>query len=49
MKVNTHSVTEMDAVPSKLVTVDKSFAILTATVLVVKADERGADIETKLP
>ena len=46
MKVNTHSVTEMDTVPSKLVTVDKLFAILKETMLVVKADERGAEIDT---
>jgi hypothetical protein len=49
MKVNTHSVTVMDDAPSKLVTVDKLFSILKATVFVVSADERGAEIDTWLP
>ena len=48
MKVNTHSVTVMDTVLSKLVTVDKLFAILKATMLVVKSDDIGAEIETWL-
>ena len=39
----------MDTVLSKLVTVDKLFSILKATVFVVKSDDIGAEIDTWLP